>query len=87
MPDQPARDQECRGADFSALMAQLDANLEAHADRDGLDGVRRGIFLARGGHAPGEARPTAPPAEPQHHYECEWPDDECTCHRYGVRHA
>jgi hypothetical protein len=72
-------------ADFSRLLAHIGEGLEAHADRDGLDGVRRGIFLARGGHAPGEVCSTAGPPVVEHHYECEWPDDECTCHWYGVR--
>lgn len=66
------------GADFSRLMAHLGEQLEAHADRDGLTGVARAVFLARGGHAPGTACPTAPPDDP-HIYWCEYPDDECSC--------
>jgi hypothetical protein len=70
------------GADFSRLMAHLAANLIEHADRDGLTGVKRGIFLDRGGHAPGEVCPSAQPWV-THFYMCQWPDDECTCHLYG----
>lgn len=49
-------------ADFSKLLAHLAANLEAHADRDGLSPVRRAVFLSRGGHAPGEVCPSEPPS-------------------------
>lgn len=66
-------------ADFSKLLSHLADNLEAHADRDRLQGVARAVFLARGGHAPGTACPTEPPREPEHYVTCEWPDDECTC--------
>lgn len=75
----------CQGADFSKLLAHLADGLRAHADRDGLNPVRRAVFLARGGHAPGEVCPTEPPRVVEHHYECLWPDDECTCHWYGVQ--
>jgi hypothetical protein len=76
-PEPVAR--ECQGADFSKLLAHLAENLEAHADRDGLTGVRRAVFLDRGWHAPGERCPTEPPSEPAHVTWCEWPDDECVC--------
>jgi len=49
------------GFDASKLMAHLAANLEAHADRDGLSEVARAVFLARGGHAPGTVCPSEPP--------------------------
>jgi hypothetical protein len=71
-------------ADFGKLLAHLGENLKEHAERDGLSPVRAAVFLARGGHAPGEICPSAPPPVVQHHYECLWPDDECACHRYGV---
>lgn len=70
--------QECQGADFSKLVEALAEGLTAHADRDGLAGVRRAVFLSRGGHAPGTACLTGPPADP-HEYWCAAPDDECTC--------
>lgn len=72
----------CPGGCDSGLNRLMDlmANaLEKHADEDGLTGVRRAVFLARGGHAPGERCPNEPPVEPQHNYWCEWPDDECHC--------
>jgi hypothetical protein len=65
-------------ADFSNLLAHLAAGNVAHADRDGLTGVQRAVFLARGGHAPGTACPTAPPRDP-HEYWCADPDAECDC--------
>lgn len=46
-------------ADFSKLMAALAKANEDHADRDGLTGVRRAIYLDRGRHAPGEVCPSA----------------------------
>ncbi len=49
-------------ADFSKIAAHLAANLEAHADRDGLTGVRRAIFLDRGRHAPGDVCPSEQPS-------------------------
>lgn len=73
-----AKPQECQGADFSRLFKALDEGLAAHADRDGLTGARRAVFLSRGGHAPGTACPTESPTDP-HEYWCAAPDDECTC--------
>lgn len=68
-------------ADFSTIAAHLAANLRDHADRDGLTGVARAVFLDRGGHAPGEACPTEPPAEPIHDMGCDLMADGeyCTC--------
>ncbi len=68
-------------ADFSKLIAHLAANLEAHADRDGLRLARRAVFLARGGHAPGEVCPSEAATDPgpEHEVWCEWPGDECHC--------
>lgn len=67
-------------ADFSRVLAHLDAGIQAHADRDGLTGVQRAVFLARGGHAPGTACPTEPTSEPDpHQYWCATPYDECNC--------
>lgn len=65
-------------ADFSKLTAHLAANLEEHVRRDGMSPVRAAVFLARGGHAPGEVCPSATPEDP-HEYWCEYPDDDCTC--------
>ena len=65
-------------ADFSTLLAHLNDELIAHADRDKLEGVWRTVFLARGGHAPGTICPTESTPE-AHRYYCEWPDDECVC--------
>lgn len=71
-------------ADFSKLLAAIaQANVE-HADRDGLTGVRRAVFLDRGQHAPGEVCPSAQD-EPlgerawcytceRHHEPVEWGD-------------
>jgi hypothetical protein len=73
---EPAR--ECAGADFSRLMKHIAESTVAHADRDRLVGVRRSVFLARGGHAPGDVCPTEKPADP-HEYWCASPDDECNC--------
>lgn len=65
-------------ADFSKLLAHIAAGIERHADADGLTGVRRAVFLARGGHAPGDPCPNEVPPDP-HEYWCAWPDDECNC--------
>lgn len=67
-------------ADFSKASAALAAGMVEHADRDGLTGVARAVFMDRGGHAPGEVCPTVK-AEPVHEYWCQWPDDECVCPR------
>lgn len=65
------------GFDGSKLMQHMADNLEQHADRDGLTGVMRAVFLARGGHAPGTACPTAEPDE-FHHQACAWfMDEDC----------
>jgi hypothetical protein len=73
----------CEGADFSRVAAHLEAGLKQHADRDGLTGVRRAVFLARGGHAPGEVCPTAPKRDP-HEYWCPWPEHDCVCESGGA---
>lgn len=71
-------------ADFSRAAAVLGQGLVEHADADELRGVKRAVFMDRGGHAPGETCPTSLwPVGGQHHYECRWPDDECTCHLLG----
>jgi hypothetical protein len=72
------KETEACGTDFSHVMAHLESGLHAHADRDGLTGVRRAIFIERGGHAPGQVCPTAEPIDP-HDYWCQWPDAECVC--------
>jgi hypothetical protein len=65
-------------ADFSKLLEHLGYELERHADRDGLIGVHRAVFLARGGHAPGEVCPSERDPDP-HEYWCSSPDDACNC--------
>lgn len=65
-------------ADFSRVFAHLDRGLREHADRDGLTGVKRAVFMDRGGHAPGETCPTARPTD-AHDYWCQFPDHECAC--------
>jgi len=70
---------ECQGADFSLVARALGQGLIDHADRDGLTGVRRAVFMDRGRHAPGERCPSAPPPELHHEYWCQYPDDECAC--------
>lgn len=68
-------------AGFTALWQHLVDGLEAHADRDGLTGLKRTLFMARGDHPPGVACPTAPAGfPPPHRPWCTWPDDECECH-------
>jgi hypothetical protein len=69
-------------ADFSRIQAHLAQGLKAHADRDGLTGVARAVFLDRGGHAPGTACPFDVPDDP-HDPWCDYPDDECDCHLRG----
>ena len=65
------------------LLEQIAESNSAHADRDGLTGLKRTLFLQRGGHAPGDRCPTAPTGfPPAHHIECRWPEDECECHHY-----
>lgn len=63
-------------ADFSRAAAALGQALHEHADRDGLTGVRRAVFLDRGRHAVGEQCPTESPSDP-HLYWCRWPEDKC----------
>ena len=73
---------ECQGADFSWVLQVLGEGLVKHADVDGLTGVRRAVFLARGGHAPGHGPCPYEQQLPQgdgHEYWCSWPDDECNC--------
>lgn len=60
-------------ADFSRLAEVFGEDaLKAHAERDGLTGLARAVFLARGGHAPGARCPSEPPPEPQHMYYCSY---------------
>lgn len=74
---------ECAGADLSELLRVLGEGLERHADIDGLTGVRRAVFMARGGHAPGHGpclyEAQFPAVGDGHEYWCPWPDDECGC--------
>lgn len=76
MSTEPAHD--CQAGLWN-LVDHLAQGLETHADRDGLQGAARAVFLARGGHAPGTVCPTEPPRESEHVTWCEWPDDECHC--------
>jgi hypothetical protein len=72
----------CQGAvaDLQRMMSHLAEAAEQHADRDGLTGVRRAVFLARGGHEPGDTCPTEPVVEPDPHaYWCADPDEPCSC--------
>lgn len=46
-------------ADFSKAAAAVGQGVIDHADRDGLKGVARAVFIDRGGHAPGETCPIA----------------------------
>ena len=66
-------------ADFSRVMAHLEQGLREHADRDGLTGVQRAVFMDRGGHFAGEACATQRPKDEPHAYWCQFPDDECVC--------
>lgn len=68
----------CQGADFSRVARALGQGLIEHADRDGLTGVKRAVFMDRGGHAPSEVCPTTPPVD-HHEYWCQYPDSECVC--------
>jgi hypothetical protein len=76
-----AGERACCSPEASArLLAHLGEQLEAHADRDGLTGPRRAVFLARGGHAPGDGCPSEPPSVPDPHaYWCGDPDEPCRC--------
>lgn len=67
-------------ADIQRMMQHLADGAVAHADRDGLTGVRRAVFLDRGGHAPGDHCPSQPAREPDPHaYWCGAPDEPCRC--------
>lgn len=67
-------------ADFSQVMAHLDNSLREHVKRDGMSPVLAAVFLARGGHAPGERCPSEPPAvEDPHQYWCAAPVEPCRC--------
>lgn len=74
-------DRTCCSPEASrSLLQYLGEQLEAHADRDGLTGVRRAVFLSRGGHAPGDVCPSEPLREPDPHaYWCGAPDEPCGC--------
>ncbi len=67
-------------ADFSRLAAHLNGNLREHVERDRMSPVRAAVFLARGGHAPGEVCPSQVPAvEDPHAYWCAAPFEACRC--------
>ncbi len=67
-------------ADFSRVIKHLSDNLVEHARRDGLSPVATAVFLDRGGHAPGEPCPSAPPeVEDPHAYWCGDPHEPCRC--------
>ncbi len=80
-PPPPPGGRGCCSTGFNRLLDHLAENLEAHADRDGLTGPARAVFLARGGHAPGTQCPTAPPLV-VHDMRCDWlysDDGNCVC--------
>lgn len=58
---------------MSASFREVELHLQ-----DELLGVKRAVFLDRGGHAPGDPCPSEPPPE-RHNYWCQYPDDECSC--------
>lgn len=60
-------------SNFSRLLAHLADGVIAHADRDGLAGVRRAVFLDRGGHAPGESCPSRKPYQDPKMVNPNWP--------------
>lgn len=67
-------------ADFSRLLAHLQNNLHEHVKRDNMSPVRAAVFLARGGHAPGERCPSAKPVvDDPHAYWCGDPHEPCRC--------
>jgi hypothetical protein len=70
----------CSPQAWAPLLRHLGEQLEAHADRDGMTGVRRAVFLDRGGHAPGDPCPSELVQEPDPHaYWCASPDEPCRC--------
>lgn len=70
----------CSPGASARLFQHLGEQLQAHADRDGLTGVRRAVFLDRGGHAPGDRCPSQRSREPDpHSYWCGAPDEPCRC--------
>jgi hypothetical protein len=70
----------CSPQAWAPLLTHLGEQLEAHADRDGLTEVQRAVFLARGGHAPGDRCPAEPVQVPDPHaYWCGEPYEPCRC--------
>lgn len=68
-------------ADFSRVATHLADGVIEHADRDRLTGVLRAVFIDRGGHAPGEACPTA--TQRDAYWDPHW--DECSfCAAYDA---
>lgn len=67
------------GADFTAAFQAMAQAIVDHADADGLTGLQRAVFLARGGHAPGERCPRWTEEPVKHEYWCRYPEDECIC--------
>lgn len=74
-------------ADFTRVMAELGANLRDHAEREWPgQPLHQGLFISRGGHAPGVVCALESAGEDDgHHYLCAHPDDECTCYHYGLQ--
>lgn len=66
-------------ADFSRVATHLAQGLREHADRDGLTGVPRAVFMDRGGHFAGDVCPSQQLKGSRHEYWCQFPDDECVC--------
>jgi hypothetical protein len=70
----------CSPEAWAPLFRHLGEQLDAHADRDGLTGLRRALFLTRGGHAPGDPCPSEPVRVPDPHaYWCAEPYEPCSC--------
>lgn len=68
----------CQGADFSRPMAAIRQELERHCQAHGYTGPFAAVFLARGGHAPGQ-QSLIDYSPPEHEYWCEYPDRDCIC--------
>lgn len=66
------------------MWESFDRTVGKHADRHGLVGLRRAVFVARGGHAPGEACDLEQPLR-VHLPACVMSgSDECICQAANV---
>lgn len=68
-------------ANLWQLVDHIGDSIERHAYRDGLTGLERAVFIARGGHAVGTRCPHEPPLElHEQHCAVNFHDDEgCDC--------